>query len=116
MNGKKSVDDMLMGGRPFVLQVAKHPPAKALYRRTLKPCPTVMLISGLMTADMRPTGCDWQNLLVEAVLIREDKSELPSEFLDGVRVVPLSPTGVATFKKLKIMSTSQVRYSIKFFC
>lgn len=100
-------------GRPFMLQVAKHPPAKALYRRTLKPCPSVVLIHGDPAAGSNPQNRFTQaqgsthNLLVEAVLIREDRYELPPEFLDGVRVVPLSPMGTATFKKLKIMSTSQ---------
>jgi hypothetical protein len=104
-------------GRPFMLQIAKHPPAKALYRRTLKPFPTVCVIHGDAGAVVAPNNLvtrvtpavtNTQNMLVEAVLIREDRYELPAEFLDGVRVVPLSPSGTATFKKLKIMSTSQV--------
>lgn len=112
------IDPMASGiisGRPFMLEVAKHPPAKALYRRTLKPCPTVILLhcdpGAVASSQARITSgiANTQNMLVEAVLIREDRYELPLEYLDGVRVVPLSPSGTATFKKLKVMSTSQVR-------
>lgn len=70
-----------------------------------------MLVS---TGSLRdPPYC----FFVEATLLRDDnKVELPSQ-LDGTRTARLTNSVFATFKKLKIMSTSQqvgTKFRIKF--
>jgi hypothetical protein len=82
------------------LRIAKQPPAKTVYQRILKPFPAVMLL-GSAAADTT------LNLFVEATLMRSDSDkELPS-VLEGNKVIRISQGVFATFKRLKVLSTSQ---------
>jgi hypothetical protein len=113
--GERSPSDPSIAAAPtkrYVLQVLKHPPAKALYRRTLKPAPVVALLPIDESTPSDATSTI-PSLLVEAVLVRSSpgsdiEEELPTDgLLDGVTSVPVAPGGFASFKKLKIMCTSQ---------
>eukprot|EP01121_Diplochlamys_sp_Union-15-3_P012034 TRINITY_DN3551_c0_g2_i1.p1 TRINITY_DN3551_c0_g2~~TRINITY_DN3551_c0_g2_i1.p1 ORF type:complete len:643 (-),score=86.60 TRINITY_DN3551_c0_g2_i1:185-2065(-) len=84
----------------FQLRIAKQPPSKTVYQRILKPFPVVML-------ETQPPNDSSSNYFVEASLLRSDSDvELPL-CLDGNRVVRISTGVFASFKKLKILSTSQ---------
>lgn len=84
----------------FQLRIAKQPNAKTVYQRILKPFPAVMLLgSGVNEAQ--------SNLFVEATLIRSDSDGELNQVLDGNKVIRISTGVFATFKKLKILSTSQ---------
>lgn len=62
-----------------------------------------MLVVGNMNGDVTATN----NLFVEASLLRSDSDvELPL-CIEGTKVVRISNGVFATFKKLKILSTSQ---------
>lgn len=85
----------------FGLRIIQQAPSKTVYRRILKPFPTLALIG--TSADL--SSCD--NLFVEATLLRSDCArELPLD-IEGNRVVRISRNECAVFKKLKIASTSQ---------
>eukprot|EP01102_Stenamoeba_stenopodia_P001918 TRINITY_DN11733_c0_g1_i1.p1 TRINITY_DN11733_c0_g1~~TRINITY_DN11733_c0_g1_i1.p1 ORF type:complete len:485 (+),score=80.75 TRINITY_DN11733_c0_g1_i1:126-1580(+) len=91
------------------ITIARHPPAKTVYQRILKPHPAISLTG---------TGAEAiPNLFVEATLIKSDQDvEVPS-ILDGNKVVRIANGTFATFKKLKILSTSQQQgtlFRIKF--
>lgn len=82
------------------LRIAKQPPAKTVYQRILKPFPAVMLV-GAAPPESAAT------LFVEATLLRSDSdTELP-QILDGNKTIRISTGVFATFKRLKILSTSQ---------
>eukprot|EP00029_Vermamoeba_vermiformis_P004952 TRINITY_DN1586_c0_g1_i1.p1 TRINITY_DN1586_c0_g1~~TRINITY_DN1586_c0_g1_i1.p1 ORF type:complete len:595 (+),score=79.14 TRINITY_DN1586_c0_g1_i1:72-1856(+) len=84
----------------FQLRIAKQPPPKTVYQRILKPFPAVMLLgSGVTEAQ--------SNLFVEATLMRSDSDVELNQILDGSKVIRISTGVFATFKKLKILSTSQ---------
>eukprot|EP01120_Amphizonella_sp_Union-15-10_P003169 TRINITY_DN1354_c0_g1_i1.p1 TRINITY_DN1354_c0_g1~~TRINITY_DN1354_c0_g1_i1.p1 ORF type:complete len:612 (-),score=110.23 TRINITY_DN1354_c0_g1_i1:173-2008(-) len=84
----------------FQLRIVKHPPAKTVYQRILKPFPSIMLLGPGANENSN-------NLFVEASLLRSDSDvELPL-CLDGNRIIRISGGVFATFKKLKILSTSQ---------
>eukprot|EP01117_Protostelium_nocturnum_P010524 TRINITY_DN3790_c0_g1_i1.p1 TRINITY_DN3790_c0_g1~~TRINITY_DN3790_c0_g1_i1.p1 ORF type:complete len:537 (-),score=172.27 TRINITY_DN3790_c0_g1_i1:220-1830(-) len=84
----------------FQLRIARQPPSRTVYQRILKPFPSVMLIGG--NADTINN-----NLFVEASLMRSDSDvELPT-CIEGNRIIRISNGVFATFKKLKILSTSQ---------
>jgi hypothetical protein len=84
----------------FKLRIARQPPSKTVYQRILKPFPSVMLATG------NDVGL---NLFVEVVLVRSDsEQELPLT-LEGNKCVRISNGVFATFKKLKILSTSQMQ-------
>jgi hypothetical protein len=111
--GLSAPDDAIAadGTQRFQIRIARQPPLKTVYQRILKPFPTVMLISG-QDSD--------SNLFVEATLLRSD-NELPlPQCMDGNRIVRITNGIFATFKKLKILSTSQqqgtlfrLRFSLK---
>jgi len=84
----------------FRLKIARQPPSKTVYQRILKPFPAVAMVSG------SDPSC---NLFVEVTLIRSDTDqELPLS-LEGNKIVRVSTGIFATFKKLKILSTSQMQ-------
>lgn len=86
----------------YQLRIARQPPGRTVYQRILKPFPAVMLVGG--TAHMEAPNT---NLFVEATLLRSDSDvELPL-CIEGNRIVRISNGVFATFKKLKILSTSQ---------
>eukprot|EP00005_Dracoamoeba_jomungandri_P006015 CAMPEP_0174262348 /NCGR_PEP_ID=MMETSP0439-20130205/12922_1 /TAXON_ID=0 /ORGANISM="Stereomyxa ramosa, Strain Chinc5" /LENGTH=563 /DNA_ID=CAMNT_0015347043 /DNA_START=89 /DNA_END=1780 /DNA_ORIENTATION=- len=82
----------------YQIRIARQPPPKTVYQRILKPFPSVMLLSG-QDNDA--------NLFVEATLLRSDNETSLSQCIDGNRIVRISNGVFATFKKLKILSTSQ---------
>eukprot|EP01120_Amphizonella_sp_Union-15-10_P003170 TRINITY_DN1354_c0_g2_i1.p1 TRINITY_DN1354_c0_g2~~TRINITY_DN1354_c0_g2_i1.p1 ORF type:complete len:615 (-),score=76.33 TRINITY_DN1354_c0_g2_i1:170-2014(-) len=84
----------------FQLRIVKQPPAKTVYQRILKPFPSIMLLGPGANENNN-------NLFVEASLLRSDSDiDLPL-CLDGNRIIRISGGVFATFKKLKILSTSQ---------
>jgi hypothetical protein len=92
------------GKSPFALQVVRQPPAKAVYKRILKPWPAVLLAYD-PPAKSSLDDKYLSNLFVEAILIRSDTEEL-MPFLDGNRMAKVSTRAPAVFSKLKILSTS----------
>lgn len=98
------------------LRIIQQSPTRTVYRRILKPFPSLGLVVG--SSD----SAHFDNLFVEATLLRSDCSkELPLD-LEGNRMVRISKNECATFKKLKIISTSQqmgtlvrLRFSLKRF-
>ncbi|KAL6078159.1 DNA repair protein rad10 domain-containing protein, variant 2 [Balamuthia mandrillaris] len=82
----------------FQIRIARQPPPKTVYQRILKPFPSVMLLMGQDNDS---------NLFVEAQLIRSDNEQPLPRAVDGNRIVRISNGIFATFKKLKILSTSQ---------
>jgi hypothetical protein len=91
----------------FRLDITAQPPSKVVYQRILKPFPqvTVSFISSDSGSDGTPAPSLWNNLYVEATLLRNDSREQISH-VDGSTMVRVW-NGVATFRKLKIMSTTQ---------
>jgi hypothetical protein len=90
----------IIPGEP-TLRIARQPPPKTVYQRILKPPPSVMLVGP------GAQGGALSNYFVEASLVRSDSdAELPA-CIDGTRVERVSNGVFATFKKLKLLSTSQ---------
>ncbi|KAH3756840.1 calcium-activated BK potassium channel [Pelomyxa schiedti] len=95
------------------LKIARQPPNKTVYQRILRPFPSVMMIGP--TAQLST-----ENLFIEATLWRSDnETELPT-FLEGTKIVRISAGVFATFKRLKILCTTQqqgtqfcVRFTLK---
>ena len=89
--------------------MASQPPARVVYQRILKPFPQVQVLGAHQ---------QYQNLYIEATLLRRDThEEVPH--LDGNTLVRVW-NGFATFRKLKVTSTSQqsgtlfqLRFSLK---
>ncbi|KAH3767778.1 calcium-activated BK potassium channel [Pelomyxa schiedti] len=96
-----------IGGAVIGLKIARQPPSRTVYQRILRPFPSVMIVGTL------PQGMI-QNLFIEASLWRSDnETEIPS-YLEGTRVVRISTGVFATFKRLKILCTTQQQGSL--FC
>jgi hypothetical protein len=91
------IPPMKLNGAPaFQLHVASQPPARVVYQRILKPFPQVQVLGPHQ---------QYQNLYIEATLLRRDThEEVPH--LDGNTLVRVW-NGFATFRKLKVTSTSQ---------
>jgi hypothetical protein len=78
-----------------------QPPSQTVYQRILKPSPAVILLP-----PVQDTSYDF-GFFIEASLIRSDNNtELPST-LEGTKVIRIEPGKMASFKKLKILSTTQ---------
>jgi hypothetical protein len=87
----------------YQLRIVRQPPNRTVYQRILKPFPSVMLVGGPSNIEQLTNS----NLFVEATLLRSDSEvELPL-CMEGNRIVRISNGVFATFKKLKILSTSQ---------
>ena len=87
----------------YQLRIVRQPPNRTVYQRILKPFPSVMLVGGPSNIEQLTNS----NLFVEATLLRSDsEAELPL-CMEGNRIVRISNGVFATFKKLKILSTSQ---------
>jgi hypothetical protein len=85
-----------LGQQVNQISLIKQPPPCTVYQRILKPYPVISL-------DAKPGPND--SFFVETTLVRADSEvEIPSS-LDGIRTVPVK-LGFATFKKLKILTTS----------
>jgi len=112
----------IISSRPlFQLRIVRQPPNRTVYQRILKPFPSVMLIipnsepvtiGGIdsTNGDSINSGRSINihfNLFVEVSLIRND-NEVELDCLEGNKIVRVSGNGIfATFKRLKILSTSQ---------
>lgn len=83
----------------YSLRIMKQPPPKTVYQRILKPFPTIMLIGGNPDAST-------SNLFIETTLLRSDTEQELSQSIEGTKIVRIQGV-IATFKKLKILSTSQ---------
>ena len=85
----------------FGLRISKQPPQKLVYQRITKPYPMIMV----ECIDHEKE----KNLYVDASLIRSDtEDEIKHSSLEGTRIVRVTGN-FATFKKLKIMTTSQMQ-------
>eukprot|EP01129_Flabellula_baltica_P008355 TRINITY_DN3308_c0_g1_i1.p1 TRINITY_DN3308_c0_g1~~TRINITY_DN3308_c0_g1_i1.p1 ORF type:complete len:580 (-),score=98.46 TRINITY_DN3308_c0_g1_i1:605-2344(-) len=84
----------------FELRIQKQPPAEMVYQRNLKPPPVVMLLAPPSYTD----NCN--NFFIECTLLSESHVELPN-VLEGTNIMRVSVGNFATFKKIKILSTSQ---------
>jgi len=84
----------------FQIKIQKQPPPQTVYQRILKPYPVVMLLCPAHLQEQT------HNLFIECQLLNDKNIELPL-CLDGTKTVRISPGVFATFKKLKISSTSQ---------
>eukprot|EP01124_Arcella_intermedia_P006795 TRINITY_DN14095_c0_g1_i1.p1 TRINITY_DN14095_c0_g1~~TRINITY_DN14095_c0_g1_i1.p1 ORF type:complete len:701 (-),score=105.90 TRINITY_DN14095_c0_g1_i1:119-2221(-) len=94
-----NVDGMFSENLKLQLKVNKQPPAQTVYQRILKPYPSIILIG--------PDSEAHNDFFVEASLLRSDANvDLPM-CLDGTRVVRIVPGQSTTFKRLKILSTTQ---------
>jgi len=86
-----------------------QPPSQTVYQRILKPAPAVILLP-----PVQDTSQDL-GFFVEASLIRSDNSsDLPST-LEGTKIIRIEPGKMASFKKLKILSTTQQIGSLSLF-
>lgn len=83
------------------LRISKQPQNQTVYQRILKPAPIVMLTGpGVQSGTV-------SNYFVEVTLVRSDSDVELGACIDGNKVERVSNGVFATFKKLKILSTSQ---------
>jgi hypothetical protein len=83
------------------LRISKQPLNQTVYQRILKPAPIVMLTGpGVQNGTV-------SNYFVEVTLVRSDSDVELGACIDGNKVERVSNGVFATFKKLKILSTSQ---------
>mmetsp|Transcript_11849 Transcript_11849/g.13041 ORF Transcript_11849/g.13041 Transcript_11849/m.13041 type:complete len:320 (-) Transcript_11849:186-1145(-) len=82
------------------IKLVRQPPLRTVYKRNLRPWPEVMLFSN---------GPRQNNLLVEAELIRCDTGQPLALCLQGDVVVKIEANRPAVFKKLKIVTTTQMQ-------
>lgn len=96
--------------RSLTLQIVDQPPEKAVYKRNVKPNPSVLLVG-----ENDPQEGE---LFVFATLIRCDTFAEEHRFLTGNKPLPITVGRVATFRKLKIMVTShqqgETLFSLRF--
>ncbi|KAL6064389.1 hypothetical protein QOT17_010968 [Balamuthia mandrillaris] len=97
----------------YEIRIARQPPAECVYRRILRPNPSIMFLN-------RPSDVQMTNFFVKASLWWEDPTpsaappsstspslqlkELEGE-LDGILTARFSQGAFATFKRLKVRST-----------
>jgi len=102
------IDNSILDSSMLSLRIATQPARKTVYQRILRPFPSIILICHSTLPQKQP-----YTFFVEAALQRSDnKKTLPCQ-LEGTRLVRVVNGVFATFKKLKIMSTSQ-QLSTKF--
>jgi hypothetical protein len=96
--------------KTLTLQIVDQPPEKAVYKRNVKPNPSVLLVG-----ESDPQEGE---LFVFATLIRCDTFAEEHRFLTGNKPLPITVGRVATFRKLKIMVTShqqgETLFSLRF--
>ncbi|KAH3732091.1 calcium-activated BK potassium channel [Pelomyxa schiedti] len=80
------------------LQIVEHPSGKAVYRRNIKPHPSVIVCGDMSHYEM-------SQLFVVPVLVRCDQNS-EEQKLAGNTPSPVGPSRVITFRKLKILVTS----------
>jgi ankyrin repeat protein len=95
--------------RPM-LRIIEQPPEKSVYKRNLKPNPTIQLVEDDTNME--------SNLYIAPVLIRCDTLEEKPKLMTGNKPVKVAPGRVVTFRRLKITSTSHQQgeslFAIKF--
>lgn len=91
-------DAVLSHEKKLTLQILEQPPEKSVYKRNLKPNPSVQVNGEQGNSDV--------NLFVVPVLIRCDNFSEETKFLTGNKPIRLTSSKVVTFKKLKITTTS----------
>eukprot|EP01088_Endostelium_zonatum_P020184 TRINITY_DN729_c0_g2_i1.p1 TRINITY_DN729_c0_g2~~TRINITY_DN729_c0_g2_i1.p1 ORF type:complete len:770 (-),score=235.30 TRINITY_DN729_c0_g2_i1:710-3019(-) len=84
----------------YSLRILRQPPSQTVYQRILKPFPSVLLSSFSSAGDS-------PGLFLEAEIIRSDVDQPIPSCLEGTRVVRISESMFAAYKRLKIQSTSQ---------
>jgi hypothetical protein len=78
-----------------------QPPSQTVYQRILKPAPAVILLP-----PVQDTSVEY-GFFIEVSLIRsDDNTDLPST-LEGTKLIRIEPGQTTSFKKLKILSTTQ---------
>lgn len=96
-------DDQLVQtnhNQPLIgLQIVDQPPEKAVYKRNVKPNPSVQLVGEHM-------GVREGELFVVPILLRCDTFAEEPRFITGNRPMPITFGRVVTFRKLKVMVTS----------
>jgi hypothetical protein len=85
-------------GDAVQLSLVEQPPERLVYKRNVKPHPTVMLLGDA-------TGLDG-NFYVVPVLVRCDTNVILPDKLLGAAPQRISPGRVVAFKKLKVLLTS----------
>lgn len=83
----------------YELRMAIQPPPQLVYQRIVKPNPTVMMVTGSPNKDH----------FVRATLVRADSDTEVVNVLEGTLVERISTTSMAQFRRLKIISTSQMQ-------
>ena len=120
---------------PFVLEVVQQPPARTVYQKILRPFPAVRVLMPSLSVQQQQQQQQQQHhvavedegeedgrssapsaaregagtaprLIVEVALVRESDGTDVSACLEGARAVPVADA-VATFRKLKVLCTSQ---------
>lgn len=89
----------------YTLSIAQQPPARAVYKRIIRPFPAVSLVWG-GEAAARPRGLS--NLFVEVFLIDDGRPDVVLPYLEGTRIARVTDRSNAIFTKLKIQCTSQM--------
>jgi len=82
----------------LTLHIVEQPPAKCVYKRNVKPAPSVLIEGDQSTND--------GNLWLVPVLIRCDTLESEPKLLTGNEPQKITATRTITFKSLKILTTS----------
>jgi len=82
------------------LTIVDQPPEQTVYKRNLKPCPTV-----LVNGDERGALQPGESLIVVPVLLRNDTME-PVAKISGNNPMDATSGGSVSFKRIKILVTS----------
>ncbi|KAL6072068.1 26S proteasome non-ATPase regulatory subunit 10 [Balamuthia mandrillaris] len=97
--------------KKLLLKIVEQPPEKSVYKRNLKPNPTVQVVE-------EEEASSEQNLFVAPVLLRCDTLEEQPKLMTGNKPVKVAPGRVISFRRLKITSTSHQQgeslFAIKF--
>eukprot|EP01133_Synstelium_polycarpum_P009972 gene9972-11642_t len=80
------------------IKIIEQPPEKAVYKRNVKPCPTVMFEGDSTLLD--------GNYYVAATLLRCNNFQEEPSFIVGNKPMQVGSGRVVSFKKLKILVTS----------
>jgi len=83
----------------YSIQIVEQPPEKSVYKRNLKPNPSIMVIG-----DISPSP--QYEYKAAVVLIRCDTFQEEPRYLTGDKPVSIPPNRLVTFKKLKVLTTS----------
>lgn len=93
-------DQLVETNRPLIgLQIVDQPPEKAVYRRNVRPHPSVQLVGEHL-------GVREGELSVVPILLRCDTFAEEPRFINGNKPLPITFGRVVTFRKLKVTVTS----------